>query len=102
MINLNKPKYIQAVKSLVGGDIGGFSDGPISALRFHSGQTPPSEEAIQSKLKELQAEYDSKKYQRDRAEAYPPLEEQMDLLFHGGIDALKAELKKTKDKFPKP
>ena len=62
----------------------------------------PSDEAIQAKLKELQADYDAKQYQRDRAVSYPPLAEQMDILYHGGIDALKAELKKTKDKFPKP
>ena len=63
---------------------------------------PPTEEAIQAKLTELQAEYDAKQYQRNRASAYPSWQEQMDLLYHGGVDALKAELKKTKDKFPKP
>ena len=57
---------------------------------------------IVAKQKELQDDYDSKKYQRDRASDYPPLAEQIDLLYHGGLDALKAELKKTKDKFPKP
>ena len=62
----------------------------------------PTEETIQTKLKELEADYDAKKYQRDRASAYPSWQEQMDLLYHGGVDALKAELKKTKDKFPKP
>lgn len=41
-------------------------------------------------------------YQRDRADAYPSWQDQMDLLYHGGLDALKAELKKTKDKYPKP
>ena len=48
------------------------------------------------------AEYEAKKYQRDRAVSYPSWQTQMDLLYHGGLDALKAELKKTKDKFPKP
>ena len=50
----------------------------------------------------LQKELKDTKYQRDRASDYPPLAEQMDLLYHGGLDALKAELKKTKEKFPKP
>ncbi len=50
----------------------------------------------------LEKELKDTKYQRDRASDYPPLAEQMDLLYHGGLDALKAELKKTKDKFPKP
>ena len=62
----------------------------------------PTEKEINEKIKELQADYDAKKYQRDRAADYPSWQEQMDLLYHGGVDALKAELKKTKDKFPKP
>ena len=94
--------YFKAVRSLVGGTIGGPTDGPVSDYTFDDGQTPPTEKEIQAKLAELQADYDSKKYQRDRASAYPSWQDQMDLLYHGGIDALKAELKKTKDKFPKP
>lgn len=94
--------YFQAVKSLVGGNLSGPLDGPVSEFNFDDGQTPPTEEAIKAKQTELQAEYDAKKYQRDRASAYPSWQEQMDLLYHGGVDALKAELKKTKDKFPKP
>ena len=94
--------YFDAVQELVGGGISGKTDGPVSKIKCHDGQTPPTEEAIQAKLAELQAEYDNNKYQRDRASAYPSWQEQMDLLYHGGVDALKAELKKTKDKFPKP
>ena len=60
------------------------------------------ETKVAEEIKRLEAEYDAKKYQRDRAVAYPPLAEQMDILYHGGVDALKAELKKTKDKYPKP
>ena len=60
------------------------------------------ENLVQEKVAELQAEYEANQYQRDRAADYPSWQEQMDLLYHGGVDALKAELKKTKDKFPKP
>ena len=35
----------------------------------------PTEEQIQAKLAELQADYDSKKYQRDRLKEYPTIEE---------------------------
>ena len=61
-----------------------------------------TKEVLESKVAELQAEYDSKNYARARADAYPSWQDQMDLLYHGGVDALKAELKKTKDKYPKP
>ena len=57
---------------------------------------------LESKVAELQKAEDAIQYQRDRATDYPSWQEQMDLLYHGGVDALKAELKKTKDKFPKP
>ena len=46
-------------------------------------KTPqPSDEAIQAKLKELENDYDAKKYQRDRAPNYPAIQEQLDLLYH--------------------
>jgi len=54
-MNLNKPTYITAVKELVGGNIGGFNDGPIERIKFFDGQTPPSESEIQAKLAELEA-----------------------------------------------
>ena len=47
------------------------------------------------------AEYDAQEYARKRASDYPSYGEQFDLLYHSGIDGLKAELKKTKDKYPK-
>ena len=54
-MNLDRPTYITAIKALVGGDIGGYNDGPIEKIKFFDGQTPPSEEEIQAKLAELQA-----------------------------------------------
>ena len=47
--------YFDAVHELVGGQIGGPTHGPVSKYRFHDGQTPPSEEEIQTKLGELRA-----------------------------------------------
>ena len=61
----------------------------------------PTEAEIDAEIVRLQAEYDANQYQRDRAEAYPSWQEQMDLIYHKGVAGLKAELKKTKDKYPK-
>ena len=41
----------QAVYALVGGELSQLSDG---SFRYRSGQTPPTEEAIEAKLTELQ------------------------------------------------
>jgi hypothetical protein len=40
-------------------------------------------------------------YQKDRARAYPALAEQLDEIYHNGIDSWKAVIKVTKDKYPK-
>ena len=96
-------RYVDAVINLVGKDnfIGGKTDGPISSINLKEGTKPPTEEQIQAKLKELQADYDSKQYQRDRAVAYDPNPEQLDQIYHD-MDGWKKRIKAVKDKYPKP
>ena len=48
----------------------------------------------------LQAEYEAKQYQRDRQ--YPPIGDQLDEIYHNGIDEWKKTIKKVKDAHPKP
>tara|TARA_B100001057_G_C22772704_1_gene920278 strand:+ start:661 stop:945 length:285 start_codon:yes stop_codon:yes gene_type:complete len=50
----------------------------------------------------IDAELAATKYQRDRAAEYPSWQEQLDKIYHSGIDAWKADIKVIKDKFPKP
>ena len=64
-------------------------------------QTAPTKKEIDDKITELQAEYDAKQYQRDRAVAYDPIPEQLDQIYHD-IDGWKAKIKAVKDKYPKP
>jgi hypothetical protein len=64
-------------------------------------QTKPTEEELQVELARLQAEYDSKEYQRKRAEEYPSFADQFDVLYHGGYDAWKQVIDQIKDKYPK-
>ncbi len=47
-----------------------------------------------------QAVIASTQYQRDRAEAYPSIQDQLDDLYHNGIDGWKSTIKTTKDKYP--
>ena len=74
--------------------------GDIKQIQWHN-TTPIAEADILAKQKELQAEYDANKYQRDRAEAYPSIENQLDDLYHNGIDGWKTTIKAIKDKYPK-
>ena len=46
--------------------------------------------------------YAATKYQRDRAAEYPSWQDQLDKIYHSGIDAWKADIKAVKDKYPKP
>lgn len=62
---------------------------------------PITEEQIQTELVRLQAEYDAKQYQRNRAKEYPSYADQFDTIFHEGIDAWKAQIQAVKDKYPK-
>lgn len=64
-------------------------------------QTKPTEEEVASEVARLQAEYNAKEYQRQRASEYPSFADQFDLLYHGGYDAWKAAIDAVKTKYPK-
>ena len=72
-----------------------------SNVKWLENTKPIAEKDILAKQKELQAEYDANKYQRDRAEAYPSIADQLDDLYHNGIDGWKKTIKAIKDKYPK-
>ena len=48
-----------------------------------------------------QARLDAMTYSELRAAAYPSFADQFDTIFHGGIDAWKAEIQAVKTQFPK-
>jgi hypothetical protein len=73
----------------------------INTIEWHNGTTPISKADIEAKMVEVQAEYDALQYQRDRAKEYPSIADQLDDIYHNGIDAWKATIKITKDKYPK-
>ena len=41
-------------------------------------------------------------YKAQRAAAYPSIADQLDLLYHGGMDAWKAAIDAVKQEYPKP
>ena len=56
---------------------------------------------LNTKHTELQAEYDSQAYARNRKAEYPTIADQLDDIYHNGIDGWKATIQVTKDKYPK-
>ena len=75
----------------------------VKQIDWHDGTTPIAEKDILAKEKELLSEYDANKYQRDRAEAYPSIGDQLDMIYHAGQggDAFQKAIKAIKDKYPK-
>jgi hypothetical protein len=73
----------------------------LDQITWLDGTTPIAKADIEAKMVELQAEYDAKQYQRDRAAEYPSIQDQLDDIYHNGIDGWKATIKTTKDKYPK-
>ena len=103
-----RPDHIEDyLGSLKTGTWFGWSDAKnkiYSNLIINDGSTKPSESDCTTGLAAMQAawdlEFDSYKSQR-RAE-YPNIEDQLDDIYHNGIDAWKATIKTIKDKYPKP
>lgn len=56
---------------------------------------------VSAKQAELQTAYDNNEYQRKRASEYPSIADQLDDIYHNGVDGWKATIKTTKDKYPK-
>ncbi len=56
---------------------------------------------VQSKIDAARVELNND-YRPKRAAEYPSVVDQLDLIYHSGIDAWKAKIKETKDKYPKP
>ena len=56
---------------------------------------------VQKELEKLQAEYDAQENARKRQAEYPSIVDQLDEIYHNGIDSWKAVIKVTKDKYPK-
>jgi len=73
-------------------------------LIVHDGGSKPSESDCTNGLKALQDAWDleNNSYKSKRRAEFPSVVDQLDLIYHLGIDVWKAKIKGTKDKYPKP
>ena len=76
-------------------------DENIDTLIWDEGETSVSKEDILAKQVQLKTEYTNNSYQRNRKQEYPSIADQLDDLYHNGIDGWKAKIKTIKDKYPK-
>ena len=74
----------------------------VNDIIWHDGNpTNITNEQILAKQTELQTTYDNKEYQRDRELEYPSIKDQLDKIYHSGLNEWKKVIKATKDKYPK-
>tara|TARA_X000001316_G_C918265_1_gene32431 strand:- start:508 stop:807 length:300 start_codon:yes stop_codon:yes gene_type:complete len=82
--------------------VGGDS---LEDITWHNGTTPISKADIEAKMAELETEYDNNKYQRDRATAYPSIQEQLDMQYWDKVNSTtnwEDAVAKVKTDNPKP
>jgi hypothetical protein len=68
-------------------------------------QTQPTDAEIQAEMARLQADYEAKQYQRDRAAEYPPVTDYLDGIVKGDTAQVQAYIDAclaVKAKYPKP
>jgi len=63
-----------------------FQAEDINTIQWLNGTTPISKADIEAKMVEIQAEYDANQYQRDRATAYPTIQDQLDMQYWDNIN----------------
>jgi len=104
MTQFERDKKIEALMSLRpkakwtwGGDDLLYSD-----LDWRDSSTKPTEAEINAEVTRLATVFSNNEYQRKRADEYPSVVDQLDDIYHNGIDGWKATIKATKDKYPKP
>ena len=62
------------------------SGNDIDTITWHNGTTPIPKADIEAKMVEVQAEYDANQYQRDRATAYPTIQDQLDMQYWDNVN----------------
>jgi hypothetical protein len=80
------------------------SDIDTCQIDWHDGTTPISKADIETKMNELQAEYNAEQWKRNRKAEYPSHEDCIHALLDGGdtLTELQEKRQAVKTKYPKP
>ena len=101
MIGIRPPivSALEALKPKAEWTLGGDSYAGLQWL--DKTQTKPTEQEVEEKIAELKYQEEVNVYQEKRKLEYPDWGDQLDQIYHSGIDAWKADIKVIKDKYPK-
>ena len=75
-------------------------DDKLGAFDKDGNSVSIDEVKVSQEIETLNAKFESTQYQRDRI--YPSIEQQLDEIFHKGLDEWKKTIQAVKDKHPKP
>ena len=92
---------ITAIKSINPTAEVAITNEDIDNIQQMNGTAVISKEDILAKQVELQSEYDALDYARNRAKEYPSIEDQLDDIFHNGVEGWKTSIQVIKTKYPK-
>ena len=70
----------------------------IDSIEWKSDTTPISKSDLQAKMDEIEIR---DAHIQPRKDAYPSIQDQLDDIFHNGIDGWKETIQAVKDKYPK-
>ena len=102
MMEYTLERYLASIRN---GQWFGFSnhnDKSYKNLIIHSEDPKPTEQECIDGVAAMQAEYDAQEYARNRGAEYPTVKDQLDYIFHNGVDKWKEDIvQPVKDKYPK-
>ena len=80
-----------------------YKDKVYANLIVHDGGAKPSEADCTKGLKDMQDVWDleNDSYKSNRQKEYPSMADQLDDIYHNGVDEWKKTIKAVKDKYPK-
>tara|TARA_B100000003_G_scaffold112190_1_gene100472 strand:- start:11934 stop:12257 length:324 start_codon:yes stop_codon:yes gene_type:complete len=95
------PSYGMALNNLRPGTRWIIYNNDLSTLEWQDEGGPPTTAEINQELNRLKSDYAARNYSRMRADEYPEIHVQLDMIYHD-IDNWRAEINKIKEKYPKP
>jgi hypothetical protein len=72
-----------------------------SGLEWYDSTPKPTQAELDGQGAAVQAHIDANAYKDQRATAYPSIADQLDTIYHEGLDAWKATILAVKEEFPK-
>ena len=76
-------------------------DGDTDAIDANGDVVVLDENLITAEVNRLKTVYDALAYSRNRVAEYPSIADQLDDIYHNGVDEWKKTIKAVKDKYPK-